>query len=367
MPTESIMRNVVPDMSDIPEYASMEEAVLYVTEADVKLINNFYREIGLNELAVYETTGNFVDYYTEADDNKEGEGEKKEPGKLGKLAGSIKERGEKLINDIAAKIKGLFEKALSVIQDSIAYAATKLGGTKAFSAENLKKKLGNREITIKGGDYTNLQHLARGDGASTDILKAFHNAAKAKANKNNDEGVLKDLEQLIGGEINTKNVKAWLVGPDKGGIKLDAKGIDDICTIIKDSKSAIEGLRSIYNQADKTIANLATSIKDLRQNNNITNKDIDKQYKNDTGKNFGAKTNTAIASAITIIYGTAISTYVELIKKDIAIAVKVLATVKKDGGEKEKPNNESAVVDQEETNNTNHYSEEVDSLFDWSF
>ena len=366
MPTESIMRNVVPDMSDIPEYASMEEAVLYVVEADVKLINNFYREIGLNELAVYETTGNFVDYYTEADDNAEGE--KKEPGKLGKLAGSIKERGEKLVKDIAAKIKGLFEKALSVIQDSVAYAATKLGGTKAFNAENLKKKLGNRKIIIKGGDYQHLKDLATGGGPSGDILKAFHNAATAKRNNTkNDEGNLKELENIIGGEINTKNVKAWLVGPDNGGTTLDARGIDDICKIIKDSKSAIDGLRSIYNQADKTIADLATSIKDLRQNNNIVNKDIDKQYKNDTGKNFGAKTNTAIASAITIIYGTAISTYVELIKKDIAIAVKVLATVKKnDSGEKEKTN-ESAVVDQEETNHTNHYSEEVDSLFDWSF
>jgi hypothetical protein len=363
MPTESIMRNVVPDMSDIPEYASMEEAVLYVTEADVKLINNFYREIGLNELAVYETTGNFVDYYTEADDNKDGEGEKKEPGKLGKLAGGIKERGEKLVNAIAAKIKGLFEKALSVIQDSVAYAATKLGSTKAFNAENLKKKLGNRVITIKGGDYQNLKHLATGGGVSGNILKAFHDAANANRNNTkNDEGVLKDLEQLIGGEINTKNVKAWLVGPDKGGTKLDAKGIDDICKIIKDSKSAIEGLRSIYKQADKSIAVLAASIDKVRQDNNLKN-NIGDRYKNDSSDKAGAKTNTAIASAITIIYGTAISTYVELIKKDIAIAVKVLATVKKD----EKPNNESAVVDQEETNNTNHYSEEVDSLFDWSF
>ena len=362
MPTESIMRNVVPDMSDIPEYASMEEAVLYVVEADVKLINNFYREIGLNELAVYETTGNFVDYYTEADDNKEGEGEKKEPGKLGKLAGSIKEKGEKLVNDIAAKIKGLFEKALSVIQDSVAYAATKLGGTKAFSAENLKKKLGNREITIKGGDYTNLQHLAKGEARV--ILTELEKAAKGDENS----GDLKQLKDMFGGEITTKSVKEWLVGPDKGGTKLDAKGIDDICKVIKDSKSAIEGLRSIYKQADKSIAALATSVNAVRKNNPSMNGSTLTGFDKDTEKKFGAKTNTAIASAITIIYGTAISTYVELIKKDIAIAVKVLATVKKnDSGEEKDVKKESAVVDQEETNNTNHYSEEVDSLFDWSF
>ena len=128
MNTQLKFRDVNTDMSDIPSYASIEEATILVAEANNAMFDSLKREIGLQELGVFETTGNFISYVIEEGETAGDEAKEEKKGGFVNKGKEIAGKIIALIKAAAAKVKGLFEAAMKKINEVTAKAAAAFGG-----------------------------------------------------------------------------------------------------------------------------------------------------------------------------------------------------------------------------------------------
>lgn len=113
---------VEADMSVIPSFSlSFVESALYVAEAVEKDFNEMFKTIGVNELAVFESTGTEIVY---------------EGTNLDKL----KETVINFLKESWKKIKGLYEKILVKFQTLNKEAVKELGKITDSALENIDKK-----------------------------------------------------------------------------------------------------------------------------------------------------------------------------------------------------------------------------------
>jgi len=380
-------KDVELDMSDIPSYASLDEATLYVMEANTVLFNNLKREIGLNELGVFETSGCTISYVVEAGEGEEGSKKSGLVDKAKAAGGTVVNKGAalvdkvlKLIDAVAGKIKGLFEAAMLKINELTAKAAKAFGGR--LDEEKLVAALDKTEISFTSGDFENLEQFISSGGDLYPVV--FGSAPEADI-----KGKIGDI---IGGELTKANLVKFFEGESKSQ-KLDATGVKHICSLIKDFKSNNTAIKKIYKDCEKILNNKKKEVKKA--------KEVDSNLLNAINANL---------AAMTLVYGTALSSYYKLICKDVGLAIKLRGkasklgkaveagtdkakaaakTVKEAPGKainnaKEKANakkeqkqaakdfaanggslDESAVSDIPEGTMT--YTEEVESLFNWSF
>lgn len=366
MNNEFSFKDVQPDMSDIPSYATLDEAVLYVAEANNALFNELKREIGLNELGIFETTGNTISYVVEA--GEEGENKEGLVDKAKAAGGAAVNKGKalvdriiKLIEAAAAKLKGLFEAGMRKISELAAKAATAFG--KRLNAEKIKENLGDKVIKYKFGDYDRLEDFLR-NGIESDPMNAFRNIKKSGAELTKD-----GLNKYFEGTVEERT--------------LDANGIDQMVKVINDFKSRNDAIKKAY--------------KSCQDHLNAIKKDVK------SAKEINAEKLAGIQQAIaenTLVFGTAISAYYKLMRNNVNVLVKafnkgtkvakaadkakefadthtprdVVDSVKekvKSKAPKGVPvtvkSNESAVEEVVEESATKTYTEEVESLFNWSF
>ena len=98
MLTYEEMGKLPADRSVIPSYCeSFSESAVYVAEASTRYINDFFKEVGITELAIFESTGSVVVY----------EGAKLQ---------AFKEKLAKVWDSIWRAIKGLFEKVAGTFE-----------------------------------------------------------------------------------------------------------------------------------------------------------------------------------------------------------------------------------------------------------
>ena len=178
---ENEITSALTDMSDIPSYASVSEAVLYVLEANERNYNALKQEIGLSELGFFEANGTRMVYEAKdeteaaaADDNTaDTENEKPEDKKVSKFKGKakdIKDNIVKLISSAWAKIKGLFETVIRKISELVSSATNKIG-KKNFKLETMKAGAAAiKNIEVKTYDYDNLGKIF--DNGSSKVLDA---------------------------------------------------------------------------------------------------------------------------------------------------------------------------------------------------
>lgn len=327
-------KDVQIDMSDIPSYASLNEACLYVTEASNALFDNLKREIGLNELGIFEATGNTISYVVEAGEEENGVVNK---GK--EVAAKIM----KIFEAAAAKIKGMFEVAMRKINELTTKATAGLGGK--LNADSMKKGLKYTKISYNCGKFDNLEKFIN-NGSVLNV--------KRGANEFNSKGISEYFE-------GTKEDHT-LTDDDAG-----KKAVDDIVEVISKFVTKNIALKELYKKS--------TSYLDDRKKEIKSATEIDSESL--------ANIKTQIADA-TLVYGTAFSTYYKLVRQDVSIAIKLVAAAKKaelkdklpkkkeeKAAEAEAPKEEKAAEDIKESaveeSVTKTYTEEVESLFNWSF
>ena len=76
MSYENVIAETKTNMNLIPSYASMNEAVFYILEENERNFSQMIQNIGLKELAVYESTGSVLLYEADSAESKAAEGEK---------------------------------------------------------------------------------------------------------------------------------------------------------------------------------------------------------------------------------------------------------------------------------------------------
>ena len=314
-------KDVAPDMSDIPSYASVGESVLYVMEANEINFNKLKTSIGLYELGVFESTGMVVDYVNEA------EGGAKLTELKAKLIG--------FVTQAAAKIKGLFESILRKMDESATTALNAIEGKKALDAGTLKKayaKVDPSKIKFKGGDYSKLIELCQGKGALNHDVDAFINSAVGSRDL---EVAIKGIKSTLGGEITKAAVTKYLTGKveDANGSSLKESDLEQIAEFVSGWKSNNKGLKSVYKNAEKSLNDL---IKNIKSRKDCTDEDL--------------KTCKEAVKVITCVYGTAMSCFYSVVRQDIMIAVKLVNSARiADAKAKAKEvtgKNESAVLDE---------------------
>lgn len=357
MNTEFSFKDVKPDMSDYPSYASLDEAVLCVVEANEIMFNNLKRNIGLTELGIFESTGNTIEYTTEM---------KRVPtqDKVVNKGGDLKAAVLKVLASVAARVKGLFEAALRRLSELTAKASAAFG--KRLNTEKLTNAYNNLSSPIKfnSGDYENLKDFINGNG---DLYVHMY------SDSNEDiEALVKDD---LGGELSAKKINEYFEG-SKYDQTFEEKDIKDIVDIISNFAYNNNAVKNMYKDCSKDINKLMKEVKSA--------KEIDSEKLNRLQKN---------AKVTTMVFGSALSMFYKLVKQDVSIAIKLVnksavnraknAASDKAKAIKNAPKNmkqrreerreqKQAAADWEANGTIDEsaissYTEEVESLFNWSF
>ena len=370
------LKSIQPDMSDIPSYASLDEAALYVVEASNILFDNLKREIGIDELGTFEVTGNTISYVEEA--GEEGAAEEKKEENKGSVnkSGALKERVVKVLEAFAAKIKGVFELTLRKLSELTAKASQAFG--RNLDVAKLKDAAEEMKIEFKSGGYDNLLVFVNRKNNEED-MKALYDEINDHLDK-----------QGSGDSLNKEAVKSWFVGEEKTQT-LDSKGVEDIVKIITDFRQNNGFVKRLYHDTDKHIK------QQIKNANKVKDSESLEQSKKD-------------AAWTALVFCTCLSCYYQLIRQDVQLLVKLnnkvvkrdVANKAKEGAEaaknaahavKHEVDNAKAVAknakdqaadkkgkkEEEKTealaasaieevdNKTMTYTEEVESLFNWSF
>jgi hypothetical protein len=389
-------KDVRADMSDIPSYASLDEATLYVMEANTVLFNNLKREIGLTELGIFESTGCTISYVVEAGKGEEGESKSGLMDKAKAAGGYVVNKGKdlkekllKIIGIVAGKIKGLFEVALRKINELTAKVAEAFG--KRLDEKKLQEALGKTEITFKSGDYSKLLSFV-GDAKDPLRVAAFSVEPTRQGYSGNTTVVYntydtKVKEALGLGEkeaISKENLKKYFEG-EQGTKTLDPNGLEEICKLIKNFQGNNNAVKLLYKNAEKELNDNKKTVQSAKV--------IDNESVNRINNNL---------TRMALIYGTAMTCYYNLIRQDVGILIKLKAKATKLGQAADKAaqaagnaahavgheidnaraiahnardlarqqkdqktvNKESALFD---SDGATTYTEEVESLFNWSF
>lgn len=381
---EKEITNALTDMSDIPSYASVSEAVLYVLEANEKNYNELKQEIGLSELGFFEANGTHVVYEAEDETAKDDEKseDKKDEKKDEKSKVKIKDKIINLISAAWAKIKGLFETVIRKISELVTSASNKIG-KKNFKLETLKNGAYTiKKFELKTYDYDNLG-------------KIFDNPSSAYA-KSEVLGTVGRMSS--GGSVNAglkgksrDELEKWFreeskIG-DKGSIAEDVrenlrgKEVKITKEMLQDDKVLGSMIRTAYkfDEANKAVKELYKKAKDTFDKQ-IKSIKAEKEIDNDTL--VIAQTASQIS---TTIFGVALSEYYSLVRRNVSIAAKLASAANSKEGKKNKFANSDEgrawAKERDEAQNYSGagyasgnsygesatYSQEIANLFDWKF
>lgn len=259
---EELLKSCGTNTSVIPEHVmSASEAALYVCESIESSYNKLFEEIGINELAVYESTGEMI-CYTEADQN-ESLGQKfinffKETwekikgfflGIITQIKDKIKENKEKMGTDIVNKIKSNISK---VPNDS------NFGEISDFSA--VDKILANIE-SIACDSIQDLNHQ---------ILGSYKSNTLEEVKQLADDIVDKFVVKLLGGKVNSDKSTPAEKAKDhiKNLITTKKASKGDVVSNLDKMKdivfgdSVIKSLNTMYKDERKCIDEIISGLKD---------------------------------------------------------------------------------------------------------
>lgn len=346
MNTEFKFRDVNADMSDIPSYASCTEATILVAEANNALFDSLKKEIGLQELGVFESTGNFISYVIEEGEETGGEEPKEEKKSLIDKGKAVVGKIIEFIKAAAAKVKGLFEQIMRKISELTARAAAAFGGK--LSEERMYNAIENHTIKFHCGDFDKLFSFI----AHKDLIKMGY------AKK--DSGLFEVLRNMgySGEELKTKVPKAKEVEDHFEGEKKDhtlsntpegKQAIVDICKVINEFSKTNDALKKMYKNCEDHFKNLVSECESA--------KEVDKEKLEEYQTN---------VRQTTVVFGAALSCYYKVVRQDVAIAIKISLRGKKPKKAAEGDNAAPAEGEKPETT-AQLNSAMVESLFNWSF
>lgn len=257
------------DKDYIPSYASVKESGYYTLNAIEEDYGNMMKDIGLQELNAYETTG--------------------EPVKEGAV--DLVAKIVQFFKDAWIKIKGLFEKFLHAIAhmiDNMKQKGKQKNKTEFAASLKAVKAKGTDNLSFgTTKDWTHLEAFCK-EGlksypAWNDIEALKYDAAKKSANT--VEKVKSTVASKVGASDSSngairKAADRYFCGGDKGDVKIDIKYIDD-----KDHKvfettyselESREKIKKFYTDSKTTIDGL---IDDAKKSKDAISKATIETYK----------------------------------------------------------------------------------------
>lgn len=377
MSFEYEIENAGVDMSDIPAYASVSEAVLYVMEANEKNFNEMKRSVGLMELGVYETTGHTVDFYNEAEtDNKEDQkaeedtkdstksedkkssvidavkDKAKDATEVAKSAGSkAKDAIIRFAIDAWSKIKGLFEKAIATLNAMSAKFVNAIG-KKNLDATKMADAVKNiKKFNFTTYDYDNLGKFFDKNSDLRKNLKDF-------ANDMNNEDAAKAVNKIITGNDTTEtspskdDIVKYLRGEKHDFSESNMPAIQDIVKIVSSVDNVDDRMKTIKDSYKDCKAGFDTTIKNLK-----------------TAKEYDATVSKGVHNMVsyyTMIYGTVLAEYCSVIRSNISFATRLALFGSKKKEEAAPAKEAKPEAQNSATKTESAFTEEVNSLFDWN-
>lgn len=356
----------------IPSYASLSEAVYYLLEDNERNFSSLIENIGLKELAFYESTGTVLLYEEGAEETKDA---KKGTGNF--------------ITHAWENIRGLFEKLLGQAKKLFEKVVGAIGGlvNKGSDAAKVSKAAG---VTKKANFDDLLAAVDKIDDSFFDALKNTAYSYKSFGGSKLDQhDSFFDISKFVDAEaiktswgiseINPEEVKKKIRG-DAEPITKEAvkKNFRDIFDSVTNNAAQTKEIKSFYGAA-KT--NFDKRLKDAKKA---------ESNKEEIGK------IKALIQASTVIYSAIISEYYAVLARNAKIVLKANAVAKKSAKpaeekkEEKKPEAkpedkgvekvEGEVVDKDgnvvenatDQSNAQAVQEsaidsEIASLFDWSF
>lgn len=382
---ENEITSALTDMSDIPSYASVSESVLYVMEANERNFNALKQDIALSELGFYEANGTAIVYEADEETSGEKKDEKEEKKSDDKGKVKIKDRIVQLISAAWAKIKGLFETVIRKISELITTAANKIG-KKNFKLETMLTGAHEiKDIKVETYDYDNLGLIFNNPSSAYANSKLLGTIARMS-----DQGGIENLKKNARYGMSREDLEKWF--RSQSGMGGDGSLTEDIREYLRGKKVTItkqmlqdeKVLKSMistaykFDEANKAVKELYKKAKNVfdKQIKDIkAEKDIDNDAL--TLVQFTSQTSTAI-------FGTALSEYYSLVKRNVSIASRLASAYnsikKKDKYAKSTEGRawQKEIEDAQKYSGAGYasgnsygesatYSEEIANLFDWKF
>jgi len=299
---------VRPDMTAFPSYVSLSESLNYVLEANEKDFTTLIENIGIKELAVFESTGSVV-LYEEGDENDD----------------EVKEEKFNFIEKAWARVKAFFEKILNQIKATITNILNKKINRKKEDLAKAVAKM-NDGYEVKTYTYSGVKAKITGSEKEVDTYKKLD--TRSFGYSFDKDTTTKYKEKMRGSElsITKKNI---------GGM------LDEIIQYSTDFKANQNKLSAIYKAAKENY------------------EAVIKQYKSNKGDNKEQLSNmrTAVQLATTHC-NIALSTYYEMFGTYTKVIVDLNKILKKETSEKK---DDKAKV------NESAFDTELSSLFDWNY
>ncbi len=231
---DSLLQTIEPNRSVIPSTCtSFEEEAMYVAEYGENVLTGFLEDVGISELAVYESTGEFVVY----------EGER---------LNELKAKAKAVLDKIWATIKAGYEKVLAFFSSHTLNAKNKFKDLKASDLDKF-------EADYKFGKTHDFSGIENENFAE--------NAAKVR-----DQITARlDGGQQVKGEITTEYIMAQITGTEENKMHDAKKKVRESMT-----GKEVEVTKSWFSSNWKTVYDVVMA--------GSSKKDIKKSYKNEKDK-----------------------------------------------------------------------------------
>ena len=249
------LANVRADLSVMPSHTlTFTEDAVYVAQAIEESYNDLFMSIGINELAVYESTGDIIVY---------------EGGKLSEFKDSV----IRWLKGIWEKIKGFFNKVLDKFEEMRKKSVKKFGKITAADVD----KIDNDKSLGKVHTFNELmkgKYLENAKSFLSDIKIAFEDLAKSKA----DEDALKQKQEyflgvtceVVSGISGVKDIKKMkerykekYVGEEKTVTKQFVKdNLKELIAVVMEG-STKRKIKDDYNRTKKIINDEISRVKKM--------------------------------------------------------------------------------------------------------
>ncbi len=330
------IKNVKPDMSVIPAFASLNESAYYIIEANEKDFTEMIKSIGLHELGVFEATGSVLLYETDSEEKKEDD-----------------EKKEGFLVKIWARIKAVFEKFLTKIKEKCAQVSSLLVNSK-IRGKDIEANIDKLpdDFKYERYPYTKLY----------EALKASNpdNLLRARANTNS-ETTKNMIDKYTNSNSNDADeIRKEIRGEKKETLyKADLKNnINKIMTVVTDYNNASAAIKNFYKNTQNYFDKLIKDAKD---------QDTNKVFLND----MKMKANKTVLYA-NILLSEYYSLYMENVKLVLKLA-KIKDTTsdkseeKKEEVKPEEKKEEAKGKEKVEVQHNSAFDSELSSLFDWTY
>lgn len=342
---ESI-KNVKPDMSVIPAFASLAESAYYIIEANEKDFTEMIKSIGIKELGIFESTGSVLLYEENSAESEE-----------------ATEKKESWITKVVARVKALFEKFLTKLKEATGHIG-KLIANKVISKDKVKTNIANlpESWSFERFPYDKLKE-ALGNETEGILAKAGDDANiknkvdKTDANQSDPDKIRAELR----GEKETLKKDFFM----KDG-KVDWTKVEGIYRVISDYNECSKAVKKFYHGTQKYFNDLIKKQKELQGNDEHSKENLNKMK-------MYANNRVLYASIILSEYYSLYMSNVKLIMSLAKVKSAKTEDKKEEAKveEEKKPEKvEGEEVDKKDVPKVNEesaFDSELSSLFDWSY